>query len=108
MNAQPRVDWSELQLLVAVRDAGSMLRAARRLGLAASTVSRRIAALERAAGVSLIERGPGGIRMAAAGVGLADCGAELELQVSRALRELPRPGGTVTGTVRISAGDGFA
>lgn len=107
MNAQP-VDWSDLQLLVAVRDARSMLRAARRLGLAASTISRRMSALEGAVGAPLIERGPGGVHLTAAGQALADCGAELELGVARALRDLPRPGASLTGTIRISAGDGFA
>jgi len=107
MNAQP-VDWSDLQLLVAVRGTSSMLRAARRLGLAASTVSRRMSTLERAVGASLVDRGPAGVRLTAAGMALADCGAELELGVARALRDLPRPGVALSGTVRVSAGDGFA
>jgi DNA-binding transcriptional LysR family regulator len=106
--AQGAIDWSDLQLLVAVRAAGSMLRAARRLGLAASTVSRRMSGLEQAAGVSLIERGTDGVRLTPAGDALAGCGAELETGVARALRELPRPGTALTGTVRVSAGDGFA
>ncbi len=111
MDAQrnaPALDWSDLQLLVTVRAAGSMLRAARRLGLAASTVSRRMTSLEHAAGVPLVERGTDGIRMTPAGDALAVCGAELETGIGRALRELPRPGAAVTGTVRVSAGDGFA
>jgi len=93
---------------VAVRSAGSMLRAARRLGLAASTVSRRMTTLERAAGATLVERGVAGVRLTAAGTALANCGAELELGVARALRELPRPGVALAGRVRVSTGDGFA
>jgi len=107
MDAQP-VEWSDLQLLVAVRAAGSMLRAATRLGLAASTVGRRITALERATGAAIVERGPHGIRLTPAGDALAGCGAEVELAIARTLRELPRPGAALTGTIRISAGDGFA
>jgi DNA-binding transcriptional LysR family regulator len=106
MDAQ-RLDWSDLQLLAAVRDAGSMLRAARRLGLAASTVSRRITALEGAVGAPLLHRATDGVRLTPAGGALADCGAEMEVGVARALRDLPRPGAALTGTVRISAGDGF-
>jgi DNA-binding transcriptional LysR family regulator len=102
------LDWSDLQLLVAVRAAGSMLRAARRLGLAASTVSRRMTDLEQAAGVPLVERGTDGVRLTPAGAALAACGAELETGLARALRELPRPGTALAGTVRVSAGDGFA
>jgi DNA-binding transcriptional LysR family regulator len=107
MIAQP-VEWSDLQLLVAVRAAGSMLRAARHLGVAASTVGRRITALERAAGATIVDRGPHGIRLTAAGDALAGCGTEVELAIARTLRELPRPGAALTGTIRISAGDGFA
>lgn len=107
MDAQP-LDWSDLQLLVSVSGAGSMLRAARRLGLAASTISRRMSQLERAVGTPLVERGPAGVRLTAAGVALADCGTELGFGVARALRELPRPDAQLTGVVRISAGDGFA
>src|SRR5690349_12648737 len=101
------LDWSDLQLLVAVRGAGSMLRAARRLGLAASTVGRRLTALEGAAGAALLDRGPDGVRLTPAGDALAACGAEMELGVARVLRELPRPGAALGGTVRVSAGDGF-
>jgi DNA-binding transcriptional LysR family regulator len=107
MDAHP-IEWSDLQLLVAVRAAGSMLRAATRLGVAASTVGRRITALERAAGAVIVERGPHGIRLTPAGDALAGCGAEVELAIGRTLRELPRPGAALTGTIRISAGDGFA
>jgi DNA-binding transcriptional LysR family regulator len=107
MVAHP-IEWSDLQLLVAVRAAGSLLRAARRLGLAASTVSRRITALERAAGRTLLHRGPDGVRFTEAGSALAACGADLELGLARTLRNLPLEGAALTGTVRVSAGDGFA
>jgi DNA-binding transcriptional LysR family regulator len=106
MDAQP--EWSDLKLLVAAADAGSMLRAGRRLGLAASTVSRRLEALEAAVGALLVERGPDGVRLTDAGRALAACGAEFELDIARTLRELPRAGDELGGTVRVSAGDGFA
>src|SRR5947208_2535135 len=99
MNAQP-LDWSDLQLLAAVREAGSMLRAGRRLGLAASTVSRRITALEEAVGAALLHRGTDGVRLTPAGGALADCGAEMQVGIARALRDLPRPGAALTGTIR--------
>jgi hypothetical protein len=46
--------------------------------------------------------------LTAAGVALANCGKELDVCVARALRDLPRQGAKLTGTIRISAGDGFA
>lgn len=107
MSRQP-LDWSALQLLVAVHEAGSMLAAARRLGLAASTVGRRLSALERSLDVTLLDRGPQGIRLTPAGAALARCGVDVDLSIAQALRDLPRPGRGLTGTIRISAGDGFA
>lgn len=106
MDAQP--DWSDLKLLLAVTNAGSMLRAGRRLGVAASTVGRRLDALERSVGALLVERGPTGVRVTEAGRSLAACGSEFEVGIARALRDLPRDGGRLSGTVRVSAGDGFA
>lgn len=102
------LSWSGLQLLVAVRAAGSMLGAARHLGLAASTVGRRLDALEEQVGARLVERGPHGIRLTPAGEALALCGAQVQLSIARTLRELPLPGQALSGTIRISAGDGFA
>jgi DNA-binding transcriptional LysR family regulator len=106
MNAQP--EWSDLKLLLAVENSGSMLRAGRRFGLAASTVGRRLSALEAAVGALLVERGPAGVRLTEAGRSFAKCSSEFELDLARTLRDLPRTSGRLTGTVRVSAGDGFA
>ncbi len=107
MNAKP-VPWSDLQFLIAVQEAGSMLAAATRLGTAASTVGRRLDALEARVGTPLVERSPQGILLTPAGVALARCGGEMQLALARTLRELPRPGQGLVGTIRVSAGDGFA
>jgi DNA-binding transcriptional LysR family regulator len=107
MFAKP-VDWSDLQLLAALRGKSSMLGAANQLGLAASTVSRRLTALEGAAGATLLQRGPDGVRFTEAGRALADWAADMDGGLARTLRSLPVGGGALTGTVRVSAGDGFA
>src|SRR6185369_10020754 len=46
MDAQPPIAWSDLQLLLAVAADRSLLAAARRLGVDASTMSRRMTRLE--------------------------------------------------------------
>lgn len=49
-------DWNDVHVFLAVCRTGSFVRAASALGLDASTVSRRIAALERALACSLFQR----------------------------------------------------
>ena len=52
------LDANDLMLFARVIEAGSFSRAAERLGLPKSTVSRRIAALEKRLGERLIHRNP--------------------------------------------------
>jgi DNA-binding transcriptional LysR family regulator len=49
-------DWDDLRFLLAVHNSGSASAAARALRVDKATVSRRIAALERAVGVRLLDR----------------------------------------------------
>ncbi len=44
------VEWNDLQVLIAVADAGSLSAAAKRLRVTQPTVSRRLAELEAAVG----------------------------------------------------------
>jgi DNA-binding transcriptional LysR family regulator len=50
-------DWSDFKVLLALAKEGSVSGAARSLGVDGSTVSRRLAALEKAVGATLILRG---------------------------------------------------
>lgn len=51
------VDWGDFQVFTAVCEAGSVSRAAARLGINHSTVLRRVQALEAALGLALFDRG---------------------------------------------------
>lgn len=96
------VEWSStaLRVLRAVAERGSFTAAAAALGYSQSAVSRQVAALERSAGARLFERGPGGVRLTAAGVTLEQYAAAALDAVDRAERLLhhTEPGG---GTVRL-------
>ena len=61
------VDWGELQVFAAVCEAGSLSRAAVRLGVNHATVLRRVRTLEASLGVELFERGGGAYLPSAAG-----------------------------------------
>ena len=52
------IDWDDLRYFLRALEAKSLAGAARRLGVEHSTVGRRLAALERSLGASLVLRGP--------------------------------------------------
>jgi DNA-binding transcriptional LysR family regulator len=56
-----RLKFSDLRLLKAVIDSGSMARAARQLNISQPAVSKAIIALERTVGVPLVDRTPRGV-----------------------------------------------
>lgn len=60
-------DWNDIPLLLKLADTGSMSQAGRVLGLDASTVSRRVAAAEKALDVRLFIREPTGYQPTDAG-----------------------------------------
>ncbi|WP_373047566.1 LysR family transcriptional regulator [Vulgatibacter sp.] len=55
-------DWSDLRIFLAVHRTGSFSAAARQLRINATTVGRRIEALEAALGAALFDRMPDGLR----------------------------------------------
>ncbi|MCC9306699.1 LysR family transcriptional regulator [Kitasatospora sp. RB6PN24] len=59
-----------LRVLREIAERGSFSAAAAELGYTQSAVSRQVAALERAAGVKLFDRGPGGVALTAPGATL--------------------------------------
>lgn len=60
-------DWNDYRFLLALDQTGSLSAAGRQLGVSQPTVSRRIAALEQALGVVLVQRLPDGHRLSAVG-----------------------------------------
>ena len=65
-----RIDWNLARAFSATADAGSLSAAARKLGLAPPTLSRQVAALEAALGVTLFERIGKRLVLTDAGLGL--------------------------------------
>ena len=59
---------SGVRAFVAVARCGSMTEAAAELGFTQSAISRQVADFERYVGTKLFGRGPGGMRLTAAGV----------------------------------------
>jgi DNA-binding transcriptional LysR family regulator len=97
--------WDDLRILLAVHRGKSFLAAGKALGVATSTVARRIEALEASVGRPLVHRGNGGTQIDADALGLVALGEQME-HGFEALRRGPSAE-RISGTVRVSASEGF-
>src|SRR5207253_8893031 len=64
--------WPHVHLLTVIAQAGSFTQAAQRLALSKAAVSQRIADLERAVGLTLVQRTTRSVRLTDAGQRLVD------------------------------------
>ena len=86
---QTRMSWDDLRILEVLARAGSAPAAARELGVAASTVYRRLAALESTIGGPCIVRGAHDIELTDTGRALVEAARRTGTEVARA-RQLAR------------------
>jgi DNA-binding transcriptional LysR family regulator len=98
-------DWGDLRIFLATARAESAAASARKLGLDATTVSRRIKVLETSLKSTLFVRTSKGLRLTAVGSRLLEASSAAESAMERiALVSQPD---IVAGTIRISASEGF-
>ncbi|NMO15637.1 LysR family transcriptional regulator [Pyxidicoccus fallax] len=97
------MDWNDLRYLLAVHEGGSLAAAARRLRVDAATVGRRLTALERAVGVRLLEKAPGGMRLTVAGEQAVQAAKHIDETATTLERQLAGADVQVSGSVRITA-----
>lgn len=104
-----QANWDDLRLLLAVSRRGSLLQAGQLLGIAASTVSRRLTQLEAALGEPLVERGVEGCWLTARGQSLVEVAVAVEAGLRRQTAADVSGGQTeLCGSVLVSAGEGFS
>ena len=104
-----QANWDDLRLLLAVSRRGSLLQAGQLLGIAASTVSRRLTQLEAALGEPLVERGVEGCWLTARGQSLVAVAVAAEAGLRRQTAADVSGGQTeLCGSVLVSAGEGFS
>lgn len=104
----PSVHWDDLKYLLAVAEAGALAPAAKALGVDPSTVSRRIAALEKALGAELVARTPDGMTLTAAGQAAAAVARKIDGELRTLAAELAGSLDAPAGTVRVSTTEAFA
>lgn len=95
--------WPHVHLLTVIAQAGSFTQAAQRLALSKAAVSQRIADLERAVGLTLVQRTTRSVRLTDAGQRLVDDTAEAFAQIARSLADVRDLAGQPRGLVRVSA-----
>jgi DNA-binding transcriptional LysR family regulator len=98
-----RFDLRDLELFVAVADAGSIARAAERSHTVASAVSKRISDLEESAGCALLLRGAKGVELTAAGHALLARARVVLHQAAQLDDEMRRHASGTRGYVRMFA-----
>ena len=102
------MDWDNLHYFLELARTGTLVGAARRMGVEHTTVSRRIQALEKQMGESLFAREAGGHRLTEAGRHLLPGVEAMEAAVLGVERLAPAPGGGPSGLVRVGATEGFS
>lgn len=95
-------DWSLVRSFVAVLDAGSVMGAARRLGMQQPTLSRHVAELEAQLGAPLFERTGRGVSPTALALAIAEASRQMQDGADALARSLARGRDATTGTVRVT------
>jgi DNA-binding transcriptional LysR family regulator len=96
-------DFKDLELFVAVAEAGSIARAADRCHTVASAVSKRLSDLEESFGTALLTRGARGVELTAAGHAFLLKARKLLDQASRLEEEIQKHSAGMRGEVTVFA-----
>jgi DNA-binding transcriptional LysR family regulator len=99
--------WDDLRYFLAVARTARLTKAAIRLHQNHATVSRRIAALEKALAAPLFDRGPQGYRLTEYGRRLLATAEAIENMTLTAPADIRGSKPPVSGSIRIGAPDGF-
>src|ERR1700747_3929141 len=94
--------WDDVRFFLAVARTGSLSRAARALGVGHVTVGRRITALERRVGVTLLNRTPDGFATTSAGEAILQQCAAMESAALDIERAAAGRDSLVTGLGRVT------
>jgi DNA-binding transcriptional LysR family regulator len=103
-----RIDWNLARAFCATADAGSLSAAARKIGLTQPTLSRQIAALEDALGVSLFERVGKKLVLTDAGLGLLEHAQAMAAAADAMALVAAGKVQEVAGRVTVSASDAIS
>lgn len=104
MNEQ-QIRWDDLQIVLAITQAGSLSGASRALSISHATVFRRLSEMERRLGVTLFERNRSGYTPTLAGEDLAAVAMRVQREINGAERRIIGQDLKLTGSLRITTTD---
>lgn len=104
MNEQ-QIRWDDLQIVLAIAEAGSLSGASRTLRISHATVFRRLTEMERRLGVTLFERSRNGYTPTMAGDNLTVSAKRVQSEINSAERRIIGQDLTLTGSLRITTTD---
>ena len=103
-----RLKLHDVRVLMSVVQAGSLSKAAERLGTAQPALSRSIAELEHALGVRLLDRSPRGVEPTAYGRALIKRGVAVFDELRQGVKDIEFLADPTAGELRIGAGEPMA
>lgn len=101
------ISLDDLRLLAQLAQHATLLEAGRRGGMATTTVSRRIAALEASVGSQLINRSYQGTVLTEAGQRLVAATQDLTLELEARLRGIAGADSQISGLIKLSVAEGL-
>ena len=96
-------DWNDLRYFLELSRQGKLVRAAKRLHVDHTTVSRRITALEKQLDVRLFDKSPGGYQLTDAGLRLLPLAEQMETCSIQLYQDIAGKDARLGGTVRVAA-----
>lgn len=102
------MDWNLVRVYLSVAEQGSTLAAAKHLNITQSTVSRRIAELEKQLSVQLFDRRKTGLVLTDKGIELLTIAQQMDTLAYSLESQALQYSSAVAGTVRISASEPVA
>ncbi|OAJ62515.1 LysR family transcriptional regulator [Paraburkholderia ginsengiterrae] len=100
-------DSADIRFLLTLREGGSLIAAARKLGVSPSAVTQRLQQLEKKLGAQLVNRTSRRLQFTEEGTLLCERGAELIQQFDSLFEDLHMRRGGLIGTLKINAPLGF-
>src|SRR5712691_8173992 len=103
-----RLKLHDMRVLMSVVEAGSMAKAAERLGTSQPAVSRSVADLERTLGVRLLERSPWGVEATQYGRAIIKRGVAVFDELRQGVKDIEFLADPTAGELRIGCTDAIA
>ncbi|YCH20870.1 LysR family transcriptional regulator [Pseudomonas sp. D1-3] len=104
-SAVNQLSWDDLRIIKTLSQCGNRNDTAKKLGINVSTVSRRVAQVEKTLGVALFDHRRSGYMLTAEGEELRALGERVELDIVSVARRVSRAGEGPLGKLRITTSD---